>query len=92
MSIFEGSYKLYAVILLSTVRNTNDDDVAYHRNRDELTKEMRREKPKKDVVLTLSRQTFLPRRADILSDSVDVCVSSLLSDFPELWKPYVVCI
>ena len=64
--------------------------MAYLRNREELTKELKREKPKKDVVLTLSRQTFFPRRADILSDSLDVCASSLLSEFPELWKPYVV--
>ena len=58
--------------------------MAYLRNRDELTKELKREKPKKDIVLALSR------RAEILADSLDVCVSSLLLDFPELWKPYVV--
>lgn len=64
--------------------------MAIARNRDELKKELQRERPKKDIVLALSRQTFFNRRAEVLSEATDVCVSSLLSEFPELWKPYVV--
>ena len=68
----------------------NADDVAISRNREELKKELQRERPKKEIVLALCRQTFFARRADVLSEAADVCVSALLSEFPEFWKPYVV--
>lgn len=50
--------------------------MATYRNREELRKELQRERPKKEIILSLSRQTFY----------------SLLTEFPEFWKPYVVCI
>ena len=74
----------------TTVRSTDDDDIAAERNREELKKELQRERPKKEVILSLSRQTFFTRRAEVLSEATDVCVSSLLHEFPELWKPFVV--
>lgn len=72
------------------VKDTDDDDVALQRNREELTKELRRDKPRKEIVLSLSRQTFLGRRSSVLSPAEDVCVWSLLSEYSELKKPYVV--
>ena len=72
------------------MRITDDDDVAISRNREELKKELQRERPKKEIILSLSRQTFCARRAEVLSEASDVCVSSLLSEFPEFRKPYVV--
>ena len=58
---------------------------------EELKKELQRERPKKEIVLSLARQTYSSRRAAVLSEAEDVCVSSLLSEFPEFRKPYVVC-
>ena len=57
---------------------TNDDEVACSRNREKLTRELRR------------KMLFYhcPQRAEILSDLWDV--SSLLVDYPELWKSDVV--
>lgn len=66
--------------------------MATYRNREELRKELQRERPKKEIILSLSRQTFYSRKAEVLSEANDVCVASLLTKFPEFWKPYVVCI
>ena len=76
---------------LLLVRDTEDDDVAFQRNSLELSKELQRDKPRKEVILSLTRQTYPVRRASVLSDAADVCVQSLLSEYPELKKPYVVC-
>ena len=40
------------------VRNADDDDVAISRNREELKKELQRERPKKEIVLALSSNIF----------------------------------
>ena len=55
------------------MRITDDDDVAISRNREELKKELQRERPKKEIILSLSRQTFCARRAEVLSEASDVC-------------------
>ena len=72
------------------MRSTEDDDIATYRNREELKKELQRERPRKEIILSLARQTYPSRRESVLSEADDVCVSSLLSDFPEFRKPYVV--
>lgn len=72
------------------MRDTDDDDVAVQRNHDELTKELKRDKPRKEIVLSLVRQTFQVRRTDVLSDADDISVTSLLTDYPEFCKYYVV--
>lgn len=76
--------------IINVVRDTDDDDVAVQRNRDELTKELKRDKPRKEIVLSLARQTFQGRRTGVLSDADDVSVTSLLTDYPEFCKYYVV--
>ena len=93
--LVDGVYILLLVVLhvhvcLLVVRSTEDDDVATYRNREELKKELQRERPRKEIILSLARQTYPSRRASVLSEADDVCVSSLLSEFPELQKPYVV--
>ena len=72
------------------VPGTESDDAAYQQNSEALSKELQRGKPRKDVVLSLTRQTFPVRRACVLSNAEDVSVQSLLCDYPELKKGYVV--
>ena len=72
------------------MRDTADDDVAAQRNREELAKELHKDKPRKEIVLALSRQSFHERRNSVLSDAADICVASLLTDYPEFKKAYVV--
>ena len=74
------------------MRDTEDDDVAFQRNHGELTKELQRDKHRKEIVLSLTRQTYHGRRASVLSNAEDVCVQSLLSEYPELKKPYIVSV
>ena len=76
--------------MFHVVRGAEDDDVAIQRNRRELNKELQREKPKKEIILSLARQTYYSRRASVLSEADDVCATSLLCEFPEFRKPYVV--
>ena len=75
---------------LFLVRDTEDDDIAFQRNADELKKELKREKPKKEIVMSLSRQTYNHCISSVLSSDEVVCASSLIADYPEFKKPYVV--
>ena len=93
--VYAESFLMCAVHILSPlfnpeVRDTEDDNIAVQRNRDELAKELRRDKPRKEIVLSLARQTFQIRRTSVVSEAEDVSVTSLLSDFPELSNKYVV--
>ena len=72
------------------MKDTGDDDITIDRNKQLLAKELQKERPRKEVVLSLARQTYSDRRATILSES-DVTLCSLLEQFNELKKPYVVC-
>ena len=65
-----------------------DDNASTERNRNALSKELERPKPRKEVVLSLLRQTYRPRRDEVLSDSEDV--ASILSRHPALSLPYAV--
>ena len=72
------------------VRDTGDDEITVHRNIELLRKELDSQKPRKEIVLTLSAQTFISRREAILNESAEVTASSLLAEYRELKKPYVV--
>lgn len=74
------------------INEFGDDEVSLKRNIDQLSKEMEKERPRKEIVLSLVRQTFSYRRGDILSEATDITVSELLGKYPELKKPYVVSI
>ena len=69
-----------------------NDDISIERHFNQLKKELDKERPKKEVVLSLARQTYHSRRAAILSESTDVTATSLLEQFKELNKAYVVSI
>ena len=69
-----------------------NDDISIERHFNQLKKELDKERPKKEVVLSLARQTCHSRRAAILSESTDVTATSLLEQFKELNKAYVVSI
>lgn len=73
------------------MKDTGDDDVSVQRNTQQLAKELDKEKPRKEIVLTLARHTYTARRANILSESADITASSLLTQYNELKKSYVVC-
>ena len=55
------------------MHDTDDDDIAADRNKHELRKEIQRDKPRKEIVLALSRQTFQGQRNAVLSEAADVC-------------------
>lgn len=69
----------------------NMDAASNERNMNALKKEMDREKPRKDVVLSLLKQTFSTRRDEIVSDCSDVTVTSIISIHKALTLPYAVC-
>lgn len=66
------------------------DTATDERNKRALQKELERDHPRKEHILSLMRQTYSSRRDDILSDSADVSVVTLLSTHPALSLPYVV--
>ena len=71
------------------MRDFGDDDIVVERNVQQLKKEVDKDKPCKEIVLLLSHQTYSACCSVILSES-DVSVHSLLQQFNELKKPYVV--
>ena len=66
------------------------DAATDERNKKTLLKELERENPRKEIVLSLLRQTFSNRREDVLSESADVSVRTILSTHPALTLPYAV--
>lgn len=69
----------------------DNDDASTQRNVNALKKEMERERPRKDVVLSLLTQTFAARREEIVSDGSDITVTSIISVHKALTLPYAVC-
>ena len=69
-----------------------DDDVSTERNKKLLRKEMEKDKTKikKDTMLSLMKQCYAHRREYITSETEDVTVASILSDFPAFTLPYIV--
>ena len=72
------------------LRDTADDSITVSRNMLLLQKELEKENPRKEIVLSLSRQTFTKRREDVLLDSDEISATSLLQTYNELQKSYVV--
>ena len=72
------------------LRDTADDSVTISWNIEALRIELERDNPRKETVLSLSRQTFTKRCEDILVDSGEMNAKGLLSEFKELHKSYVV--
>ena len=76
--------------LFILVRDAEDDELSMQKNHLALVKELQKEKPRKKVVLSLALRSYPSRRASVVSDAEDVCVVSLLSEYQEFKKPYVV--
>ena len=72
------------------LRDVGEDDIANQRNKQQLERELEKDRPRKETILQLSRQTFGNRRLDILGESSDVSASSILTKYNELQKSYVV--
>ena len=72
------------------IKDTGDDDITVQRNMQLLIKEVQKERPRKEVVLSLARQTYSARRQKILSNSDEIYVSHLLQEYPFLKKTYIV--
>lgn len=67
------------------------DAASTERNMIALQREMQKERPRKDVILSLLSQTFETRRDEILSDGSNVTVTSIISTHKALTFPYAVC-
>lgn len=72
------------------LRDTANDNITLSRNLDVLHKEMEKENTSKEKMLSLCRQTFGKRREAILDEYEEVTTKSLLREYPELHKNYVV--
>lgn len=67
---------------------TDGDDVTQSRNLGRLNTELTKDKPSKEVILPLVRQTFLARREAVLSS--EDSIEDLLTEYPVLKLSYVV--
>ena len=72
------------------MKDTGNDDITVQRNLQLLLKEVQKDRPRKEVVLSLAHQTYSARRQNILSSSEEICVSLLLQEYPFLKKTYIV--
>ena len=64
------------------LRDTDDDQIAVERNII-ISKELEKESPRKEILLSLVRQTFGARRQQILAESEATTATALLQDYPE---------
>lgn len=72
------------------LKDTGDDDITLSRNLDALRKEIRKDHPNRERVLSLCQQTFSRRREDVLDDSDSNSASALMEKYNELHRSYVV--
>lgn len=75
---------------LSDICAEGNDDVCNERNLQMLCREMERDKPRKEHVLTLMRHTFTIRREYVLSETDEVSVATILDKYMGLTLPYAV--
>ena len=68
-----------------------DDDVSTERNKKLLHKVMEKDKIKikKDTILSLMKQCYAHCSEYITSETEDVTVASILSDYPVFTLPYI---
>ena len=77
-------------LVLARYPPLRDTIVTISQNVAALQKELERDSPRKEIVLSLARQTFIKRHEEILIDSGEESATVLLNQFPELHKSYVV--
>ena len=69
------------------LRETGDDEITAQL----LIKEVQKDRPRKEVVCSLARQTYSTRRQKIISTSDEISISLILQEYPFLKKTYIVC-
>ena len=67
----------------------DNDEASTRRNLKELDRELQRDHPRKENVISLLRQTFSVRREDVLKEE-DMSVAAILGVHPVLSLPYAV--
>lgn len=72
------------------LKDTADDSITISRNLESLRKELKKNSPNKENVLSMCRQTFCKRREDILDGYDGVTATNLLEKYGELHRSYVV--
>lgn len=86
-----GRPKLTVLSRYPPLRGTSSiDNVAEERNVAALNKEMDRENPRKDIILPLLKETFASRRQQILGDSDDLSVTTILETHKPLSLSFAV--
>lgn len=68
----------------------DNDEASNQRNFKELDKELQRDNPRKENIISLLRQTFSARREDVLKEDDDVTFAAILEAHPVLALPYAV--
>ncbi len=87
----KGRPKMSAVLSrYPPIPDVGNDDISHARNIKLLQKEMERDKPRKETVLSLLKQTFTSRREYILSEAEDVTATTILKEHQALSLPYAV--
>ena len=74
-----------------TLRDTEDDKITQQQNSELLIKEVRKERPRKEVVCSLGHQTYSSRHQNIIATSEETSISYILQQYPFLKKTYIVC-
>ena len=73
------------------ITEVQNDATSNERDLKALKKEMDKDRPRKDVVLSLLTQTFIVRRDEILSEGSQMTITSIISAHKALTLPYAVC-
>lgn len=72
------------------LKDTGDDSITTSRNLEALHKEIKKDNPSREKVLSLCHQTFSKRREDILDDCGGNSATDLIVKYNELHRSYVV--
>ena len=70
--------------------DTGDDEITVKCNCELLIKEVQNDKPRKEVVCVLARQTYYTRPQKIILTSDDMSIYYILQEHPLLKKTYIV--
>ena len=72
------------------LRDTGDDEITMQRNFQLLIKEVQKDRPRKEVVCSLARQTYIQCETS-KNHFNEMSISHILQEFPFLKKTYIVC-
>ena len=72
------------------MKGLNDDHITLSHNTSALHKELKMEKPRNEIIISLCNQTFMYRCEELLNESMEITASTLIDKFQELKILYVV--